>query len=123
MPSQYLYEPNAAIMKGGFFAELSAQYGVSQIAQNSHLFVSEQRVEGFPGREFRIKAVTTMNKKELKQALQDIDRANISVRNFPMSVEALRQRLRLKDGGDVYIFATTTADGSRQLFICRKIAK
>ena len=116
----YLYEPNAAIMKGGFFAELSARYGISQIAQNSHLFVSEQRVEGFPGREFRIKAVTTMNKKELKQALQGIAQANITVRNFPLSVAELRKRLKISEGGSTYIFATTLAHGEHLLFICEK---
>lgn len=116
----YLYEPNAAIMKGGFFAELTARYGISQIAQNSHLFVSEQRVEGFPGREFRIKAVTTMNKKELKQALQGIAQANITVRNFPLSVAELRKRLKISEGGSTYIFATTLAHGEHLLFICEK---
>ena len=116
----YLYEPNAAIMKGGFFAELSARYGVNQIAQNSHLFVSEQRVEGFPGREFRIKAVTTMNKKELKKALQGIAQANITVRNFPLSVAELRKRLKISEGGSTYIFATTLAHGEHLLFICEK---
>ena len=119
--SSFLYEPNAAIMKGGFFAELSARYGVSQIAQNSHLFVSEQRVEGFPGREFRIKAVTTMNKKELKQALQGIAQANIAVRNFPLSVAELRKRLKMSEGGSTYIFATTLANGEHVLFICEKM--
>jgi len=119
----YLYEPNASIMKAGCFDELADYYQVGELSANSHLFVSDRLVSDFPGRSFRIERTTSLNKKELKQALQDIDRANISVRNFPMSVEALRQRLRLKDGGDVYIFATTTADGSRQLFICRKIAK
>jgi hypothetical protein len=107
-------------MKGGFFAELSARYGISQIAQNSHLFVSEQRVEGFPGREFRIKAVTTMNKKELKQALQGIAQANITVRNFPLSVAELRKRLKISEGGSTYIFATTLAHGEHLLFICEK---
>ena len=110
-------------MKAGCFDELADYYQVGELSANSHLFVSDRLVSDFPGRSFRIERTTSLNKKELKQALQDIDRANISVRNFPISVEALRQRLRLKDGGDVYIFATTTADGSRQLFICRKIAK
>ena len=119
----YLYEPNASIMKAGCFDELADYYQVGELSANSHLFVSDRLVSDFPGRSFRIERTTSLNKKALKLALQDIDRANISVRNFPMSVEALRQRLRLKDGGDVYIFATTTADGSRQLFICRKIAK
>jgi hypothetical protein len=62
-----------------------------------------------------------MNKQELRTKLKDVERANISVRNFPLSVEQLRKKLKLKDGGDTYIFATTTTDGAHQLFICRKI--
>jgi hypothetical protein len=61
-----------------------------------------------------------MNKRDLKEALFGISQANISVRNFPMSVAELRKRLKLKDGGDVYIFATTVANQGRQLFVCRK---
>ena len=117
----YLYEPNASIMKAGCFKEIEEAFDVSQLSNNSHLFVSDKEIKKFPGRKFHIETVTSMNKQELKAALQGIDRANIAVRNFPMSVEALRKKLKLKDGGDVFIFGTTLSDDSHQLFICRKI--
>ena len=117
----YLYEPNASIMKAGCFDEIGNFYQICKLSANSHLYVSDHEVKDFPGRGFQIVSIPSMNKRELKEALRDIDRANITVRNFPMSAEALRKRLRLKDGGDLYIFATTVGDGSHQLFICRKI--
>ena len=117
----FLYEPNASIMKAGCFAALEQQYAVSQLSPNSHLFVSEEMVADFPGRGFRVEALTSFNKRELKVALNGIEQANITVRNFPMSVAELRRKLHLKDGGEVFIFATTLSDGSRMLFICRKI--
>lgn len=117
----YLYEPNASIMKAGCFDEIGDFYQICKLSANSHLYVSDHEVKDFPGRGFQIMSIPSMNKRELKEALRDIDRANITVRNFPMSAEALRKRLRLKDGGDLYIFATTVGDGSHQLFICRKI--
>ena len=116
----YLYEPNASIMKAGCFDEIADFYQVSELSANSHLFVSTQEITDFPGRSFRVEAVTTLNKQELKTALQGIDRANITVRNFPMSVDGLRKRLRLKDGGDVFLFATTMSNGEHRLFVCRK---
>lgn len=114
---KYLYEPNASIMKAGCFDVLCERYGVRGIGRNSHLFISDEALSDFPGRSFVIKDVTTMNKKELKTALAGISRANITVRNFPMSVPELRKRLKLADGGDVYIFATTLSDSRRVLFI------
>lgn len=107
-------------MKAGCFAELSQAYGVEAIGPNSHLFVSSGRVEQFPGREFAIEAVCTLNKRQLKQTLGTLKQANIAVRNFPMSVAELRKRLKLRDGGDTYIFATTTMEGEHVLIICRK---
>ena len=118
--SKFLYEPNASIMNAGCFDELAAAYGVSPVSRNSHLFLAEQPVEGFPGRAFSIERVTTLNKRELRQALAGIEKANIATRNFPLSVAELRKRLKLKDGGDVYIFATTTAEGEHVLLISRK---
>ena len=118
--SQFLYEPNASIMKAGCFAELGKAYGIRAISSNSHLFLSTDRVEGFPGREFVVEAVTTLNKRQLKQTLGSLQQANISVRNFPMSVAELRKRLKLRDGGDTYIFATTTSDGERVLIVGHK---
>jgi hypothetical protein len=117
----YLYEPNASIMKAGCFQEIEKVFDVCQLSNNSHLFVSEKEIKKFPGRLFHIETVTSMNKQELKIALQGIERANIAVRNFPMSAEALRKKLRLKDGGEVFIFATTLSDNSHKLFVCRKI--
>ena len=118
--SKFLYEPNASIMKAGCFDELAAAYGVSPVSRNSHLFLSTEPVDGFPGRAFSIERVTTLNKRELRQALAGIEKANIATRNFPLSVAELRKRLKLKDGGDVYIFATTTAEGEHVLLISHK---
>ncbi len=116
-----LYEPNASIMKAGCFTELSQHYGVAPIAHDSHLFVSADHVGGFPGRSFQIDAVTTMNKRDLKETLQGLTQANITVRNFPLSVAELRRRLKLSEGGSTYIFATTLATGDRRLFVCHKV--
>ena len=117
----YLFEPNASIMKAGCFDEIQARFPIAQLDNNSHLFVSDHEIPDFPGRRFKIEHVTSMNKRELKEALAGIDRANIAVRNFPVSVAELRKKLKLKDGGDVFIFATTVAKEGHQLFICRKI--
>lgn len=121
MSSQaYLFEPNASIMKAGCFTLLEQRFNVSQLDKNSHLFVSDHDISDFPGRRFTIEKTTSMNKRELKTALAGIDKANITVRNFPLSVAELRKRLKLKDGGNLYLFATTLADGQHQLFLCRK---
>ena len=116
----YLYEPNASIMKAGCFGLLTERFPVKALATDSHLFVSSERIEDFPGRRFAVTTVTSMNKKELARALKGIDRANVATRNFPMTAQQLRQRLRLQDGGDNYIFGTTDATGHRCLFICKK---
>ena len=118
--SKFVHEPNASIMKAGCFDELAAAYGVSPVSRNSHLFLSDEPVDGFPGRSFVVERVTTMNKSELRKALVGVEKANIATRNFPLSVAELRKRLKLKDGGDVYIFATTTAEGEHLLLISRK---
>lgn len=116
----YLYEPDASVMKAGCFALLCRRFGVMMTDRNSHLFVSERLADGFPGRKFRITAVSTMNRKELKTALCGITKANISVRNFPLTAARLRSRLRLSDGGDTYIFATTAA-GRHVVVIASKL--
>ena len=117
----FLFEPNASIMKAGCFTLLEQRFGVAQLDKNSHLFVSDSDISDFPGRRFIIEKTTSMNKRELKAALEGINRANITVRNFPLSVAELRKRLKLKDGGDHYLFATTVAGNQHQLFLCRKI--
>ena len=119
-PEQYLYEPNASIMKAGCFAEIAKQFEVQAVGQDSHLFVSDRLVADFPGRKFQISAVSTMNKKQLKTALQGLTKANITVRNFPLSVAELRKRLKLADGGETYLFATTSGDKEHLLLFTRK---
>lgn len=117
---QYLYEPNASLMKAGCFGVLSGRYDARMLSKNSHLFVSQAPIEAFPGRSFRIIAVSSFNKKELKRHLSGITKANIATRNFPLSVAELRKRLKLKDGGETYIFATTLSDESHVLLITEK---
>ena len=116
----YLYEPNASLMKAGCFSVLSERYGARMLSKNSHLFVSREPIAVFPGRSFRIIVVSSFNKKELKRHLSGITKANIATRNFPLSVVELRKRLKLKDGGETYIFATTLSDESHVLVITNK---
>ncbi len=121
--SKFLYEPNASVMKAGCFDEIARAYGVSAISRNSHLFLSDREIDGFPGRAFAIDAVTTMNRRQLRQTLSGMKQANIAVRNFPLSVAELRKRLKLNDGGDTYIFATTTSEGDHILMLTHKTKK
>ena len=121
--SKFLHEPNASVMKAGCFDEIARAYGICAISRNSHLFLSDREIDGFPGRSFAIDAVTTMNKRQLRQTLSGMKQANIAVRNFPLSVAELRKRLKLSDGGDTYIFATTTSDGDHILMITHKTKK
>lgn len=116
----YLYEPNASLMKAGCFSVLSERYGARMLSKNSHLFVSREPIAVFPGRSFRIIVVSSFNKKELKRHLSGITKANIATRNFSLSVAELRKRLKLKDGGETYIFATTLSDESHVLMITEK---
>ena len=119
----FLFEPNASVMKAGCFDEIARAYGISAISRNSHLFLSDREIDGFPGRTFAIDAVTTMNKRQLRQTLSGMKQANIAVRNFPLSVAELRKRLKLSDGGDTYIFATTTSEGDHILMLTHKTKK
>lgn len=116
----YLYEPNASIMKSGAFNFLATRYGVRPIGGNSHLFVSSDKIGDFPGRKFQISAISSMNKQQLKRTLSGTQKANISVRNFPLTTNQLRQKLKLKDGGDIFLFATTTADNRHIIMLCRR---
>lgn len=118
---QYLYEPNSSIMKAGAYKYLSTYYNINKIHPNSHLYTSDSLIPNFQGRSFIIKNVSSLNKKEVKQYLHNIKQANITTRNFPLSVQELRKRTGLKEGGDIFIFATTLADEKKVLLICKKI--
>ena len=117
----YLYEPNASIMKAGCFDLVEERFGVTQIGPSSHLFVSEQQIADFPGRGFAIEAVGSMNKKDTKRLLNGAKQANIAVRNFPLTAPQLRKKLKLADGGTVYLFGTTMQGGDHVLLRTSKI--
>ena len=116
----YLYEPNASILKAGAYRSLTQTYACKKLHASSHLYTSEDFIEDFPGRRFRVEAVSGFGKKELKEFLQGMEKANLTIRNFPSSVADLRKRLKLKEGGDDYLFATTLADESKVIIKCKK---
>ena len=115
-----IYEPHASILKAGLQDVLCERYAVEKLHPMSNLFVSSSPVQDFPGRGFEIVASCGFGKKELRAMLAGVTKANITVRNFPASVAELRKKLRLAEGGDVYLFATTVADGSHRLIRCIK---
>lgn len=116
----YLFEPNASILKAGAFRLLTSAFPVKKLHPNSHLYTSDSAVSGFPGRSFRITGQCSLNKKEIKSCLGDLRKANITVRNFPASVAELRKRLKLSEGGEDYLFATTLGNEQKVLIRCRK---
>ncbi len=119
-PKTYLYEPNAAIMKSGGFKYISAAYGIPKIQKHSHLFTSKELVD-FPGRVFEMNKIIPFRKKELRDELRDT-KANITIRNFPMSVEQLRRKLRIKEGGDTYLFFTTLKNNEKVVLRCSRMS-
>ena len=118
---RFLYVPNASLMKAGCFPELCARYDLEMADANSHLFLSQEMIPDFPGRQFEILAISSLNKREVRQTLKDLGQANVAVRNFPMTAVELRKRLHLRDGGNSYIFATTI-QRKHLLFLCRPIS-
>ncbi len=117
---RFLYEPNAAVMKSGAFKILSEKYAVGKLAVSSHLYTSDSWVEDFPGRRFEVEASFPMNKESLRKYLPKDGKVNLAVRNFPLTVEQLRAKLKLSDGGDVYLFATTFQE-KKILIKCRQL--
>lgn len=120
-PLTYLYEPHAALMKAGAFRLLAERFGTKKLHPSSHLYTSTEFIADFPGRSFRVVDCVGFSKKELKVALSSVQKANLAVRNFPASVAELRKRWNLKEGGDIYFFATTLADGTKALIRCEKV--
>lgn len=117
----YLYEPHAGILKAGAFKSIACRFGLKKLHPNSHLYTSDRLAETFPGRSFQIDACGNFSKASIKQLTDSLDKANLTVRNFPADVSELRKRLKLKDGGDVYLFATTLADNTHALIRTHKI--
>jgi len=118
-PLTYLYEPNASVLKAGAFKSIANQLGVSKLHQHSHLYTSINVVENFPGRTFKIKSVVNADKKSLSK--HSSGKANLACRNFPQKIDLLKKKLKLKDGGEDYIFATTLMNGKPKLILCEKV--
>lgn len=117
---KYLYEPNSAMIKGGAYKRIAHYFKLKKLHPNSHLYTSDSLMTNFQGRKFIVESVYTLNKKELKGLVGQLEKANITTRNFPLTVEEIRKRTKLKDGGDAYIFATTLSDEKKVLISCRK---
>lgn len=118
-PQRYLYEPNVALLKFGGFKYLAAKFGLDKLHPNSHLYTSGQLVPRFPGRSFEVLDVQALDKKALRGWLAE-GKANVTVRNFPLSVQQIRQKLSLNEGGELYLFATTEASGKKIVVVTRK---
>jgi len=116
----YFFVPNASVMKAGIFAQLSHAFNLQMLDRDTHYYIGDHDIENFPGRRFHILAVSSMNKKELKRKLVGITQANIATRNFPLSAVELRKRLKLKDGGDKYLFVTTV-QGNHVVLVCQSV--
>ena len=117
LPLTYLYEPNAAILKGGAFKIIAQRYNLKKLHANSHLYTSEEKIENFPGRYFNVKAVSKYNKKDILALLSE-KKANITVRNFKESVKEIYKKINIQEGGTEYIFATTGPDNKPIIIIC-----
>ena len=119
LPKKYLYEPNSAIMKSGGFTEIGNHYSLDKLHQHSHLYTSDELIE-FPGRIFKIEKEIPYSKSDLKSNLENT-KANITTRNFPETVENIRKKWKIKDGGNNYCFFTTDKNDNKIVLICTKI--
>ena len=117
---QYLYEPGAAVLKAGAFKSIATHYGLQKLHPNTHLYTADNYIATFPGRSFRIVQMLTFSKADLKTLRTSWPKANLSVRNFPATVEALRKKLKIKDGGKTFLFVTTMADNQHFIIVCEK---
>jgi hypothetical protein len=118
-PQRYLYEPDAAVLKAGAFKSFARRFGLNKLHPNTHLYTSETFVPNVPGRSFTIEAVLRYDRKAVQQAIPS-KKANVAVRNFPDSVEQMRQKLELMDGGDLFLFGTTDLEERKILVMGRR---
>jgi len=117
----FLYEPDASVMKSGAFKLIAQRFGIEQLETSSHLYTSNELMKDFPGRIFSVDNTYPFNNRICRQLSETIPQASIAVRNFPLSAEDLRKKLKIADGNEIYLFATTLADKSRTLIVCRKV--
>lgn len=117
-PLKYLYEPNAALMKSGAFEVLSEAFKVYKLHKHTHLYTSTTLVD-FPGRRFRIDNIIPYSKALIRKSL-NADKANVTIRNFPESVNVIRKKWGIKEGGNRYLFFTTIEDNQKVILDCSK---
>lgn len=118
LPLNYLYEPNSALLKSGAFNTVSHQLNINKLHKHSHLYTSKNLIE-FPGRRFKIEKVLPYNKKIFFK--EKISKANVTTRNFPLSVGDIRKKLKIKDGGKTYLFFTTDRNNIKIIIVCTKV--
>ena len=118
---KYLYEPNVALLKAGAYKVMSEYYHLSKLHVNSHLYTSNELVEAFPGRQFLVESVYGFDKSSLKSLKKNVKAANLTIRNFPSTVAQLRKKLKIVEGGNKYLFATTLHSGDKVIIVCSKI--
>jgi len=117
---QFLYEPNAAIIKAGAYKKIALDFGLQKLHTHTHLCTSHEFVSHFPGRRFEVLAQIDANKKEVQKIIPD-GKATLSIRNFPSSVAELKKKLGLQDGGEYYVFGTTFYNDKKGLLVTRKM--
>ena len=119
---KYLYEPNPALMKAGCFKLLTACFDVYKLHRNSNLYTSDRLILDFPGRVFEVQDWAPYNKKVKSTLLADVEKASVAVRNFPLSVAELRKNLKIADGDENYVFATTLKGEEKIIILTKKAA-
>jgi hypothetical protein len=119
LPKNYLYEPNASLMKSGGFEAVSELFAVNKLHQHSHLYTTEE-ITAFPGRKFQIDAVVPYQKKEIAQYIQN-KKMNVSTRNFPIKPEEIKKKHKIQDGGTIYAFFTTNLNNEKIILLCTKL--
>lgn len=119
LPKKYIYEPNSAVMKSGNFELISSRFNLAKLHSNSHLYTSDELID-FPGRTFEIKNHFLYNKENMKENFQN-KKWNITTRNFPETVENIRKKWKIKEGGMHYSFFTTDINNQKIVLLCTKI--
>jgi 16S rRNA G966 N2-methylase RsmD len=120
-PLAFVYDPPASLLKSGCFHEFAAQYGLKKLHPDTHLFTSETLVANVPGRTFALSKTCSVQADEVGAYLPKARKANLRAVNFPDDTETIKRRLKIKDGGDVYLFAVTLIDGSLAVLVCHKV--
>lgn len=117
----YIFEPSPQLMKIGAFKLIGERYGAKALAKSTHIYTREEDIEDFPGRRFKVIATYENSKKGIVALKREIDGASVAVRNFPISAEALRAKLKVKENDKIFVYGVTMADGSQRLILCSRV--